>query len=173
MSAYEMSEQHVRSGVEAEHVARTQAMAAEGSGEFAHQLLVGATDHDGAHTVFHDLFEGHDVAHRVRGTRIDHVEALVEGHLRTDLEQLEVDLGMHLHPHLAPAGQDVDRFVVVESDDHAVGVRRLGQLVDLVTQRTDVFACLTQGVAQLPFVSSRRSSRERTRVGVSASRERR
>ena len=38
---------------------------------------------------------------------------------------------------------------VVLADDHAVRRRRLGQLVDLVAQCGDVFARLTEGVAQL------------------------
>ena len=50
---------------------------------------------------------------------------------------------------LRPLGQDVDRAVVVLADDHAVGRRRAGELVDLVPQRGDVLARLPQGVAQL------------------------
>ena len=62
---------------------------------------------------------------------------------------VEVDVGVRRHLHLAAAGEDVDRAVVVLADDHAVGRRRLGELVDLVAQRGDVLARLAQGVAEL------------------------
>ena len=51
---------------------------------------------------------------------------------------------MQIHPHLAPARQDVDRPVVVAAHHHAVGSRRLRQFVHLVAQRRDVLARLAK-----------------------------
>ena len=62
---------------------------------------------------------------------------------------------MHRDAHLAPAGEHVDRVVVVERQHGAVGVGRLGQLVDLFAQRGDVLARLTQGVGQLLVLGDR------------------
>ena len=56
---------------------------------------------------------------------------------------------MDRDPHLAAAGEHVDRFVVVARQDGAVGVGGLGQLVDLFAERGDVLARLAQGVGQL------------------------
>jgi hypothetical protein len=53
------------------------------------------------------------------------------------------------HLHLAAAREDVDRAVVVLADDHAVRRRRLGQLVDLITQGGDVLPGLPERVAEL------------------------
>jgi hypothetical protein len=66
-----------------------------------------------------------------------------------------LDVGMQLDLHLAAAGEDVDGAVVVLAHHHAVGRRRLGQLVDLVAQRGDVLASLTQRVAQLLVLADR------------------
>ena len=60
-----------------------------------------------------------------------------------------VDVGMQTDAHLAPAGEHVDRAVVVLADDHAVRRRWLRELVDLVAERRDVLARLAKGVAQL------------------------
>ena len=56
---------------------------------------------------------------------------------------------MQADAHLAAAGEDVDGAVVVLADDHAVGRRRLGELVDLLAERGDVLARLAQGVGEL------------------------
>ena len=66
-----------------------------------------------------------------------------------------VDVGVQPDPHLAAAGEHVDRAVVVLADDHAVGRRRLGELVDLVAERGDVLARLAQRVAQLLVLGDR------------------
>ncbi len=63
---------------------------------------------------------------------MDDVEALVEHDLGTAWQVLVVDLGVQTDSHLATAGEHVDRAVVVLAHDHAVGGRRLGELVDLV-----------------------------------------
>ena len=68
---------------------------------------------------------------------------------------VEVDVGVDVDPHLAPLGEDVDGAVVVLADHHAVGGRRLGELVDLVAQRGDVLARLPQRVAQLLVLGHR------------------
>ena len=85
----------------------------------------------------------------LRATGQDHVEALVEHDLRAAVERVEVDVRVGGHLHLAPAGEDVDRAVLVLADHDAVRRRRLGELVDLVAQRGDVLARLAEGVAQL------------------------
>ena len=57
--------------------------------------------------------------------------------------------GWTSHPHLAAAGEDVDRAVVVGVEEGAVGGRRLGELVDLLAQRGDVLLGLLQGEGEL------------------------
>ena len=145
----QLLEQHVRARVEPQHIAGPQAHATQRAGQFAHALLVGAADHDRPHAVLHHLFERHDLAGGLGTPRLDHVEALVERHLGAEVEQVEVDVRVELDLHLAPAGQHVDRAVLVLADHHAVGVGRLGELVDLVAQRGDVLARLAERVAQL------------------------
>ena len=68
---------------------------------------------------------------------------------------VEVDVGVRRDLHLAAAREDVDRAVVVLADDHAVGRRRLGELVDLVAQGGDVLARLPQRVAELLVLGHR------------------
>ena len=62
----QLLEQHVGARVEPQHVAGTQAHAAQGARQLAHPLLVGAADHDRPHAVFHHLFERHDLAGGLR-----------------------------------------------------------------------------------------------------------
>ena len=145
----QLLEQQVRARVEAHRVAGAQVDAAHGVGQLADPLLVGAPDDERAHAVLHDLLDRHDLAGRLGPAGEDDVEALVEHDLAPPVEPVEVDLGVRRHLHLAAARQDVDGAVVVLADDDAVRRRRLGELVDLVAQRGDVLARLTQGVAEL------------------------
>ena len=64
-------------------------------------------------------------------------------------ERLVAELGVDRHPHLAAAGEHVDRAVVVVPEQRAVGRRRLGELVDLLAERRDVVARLPQRVGEL------------------------
>ncbi len=50
---------------------------------------------------------------------------------------------------MRPAGEHVDGAVVVGGQEGAIGGRRLGQLVDLLTEGGDVLTGLTEGVGQL------------------------
>ncbi len=128
---------------------------AQRTGELAHPLLVGTTDHDRSDAVFHDILECDHLADQFGPAGFDHVEALVEGDLGAEIEQLEIDVRMQLHLHLATAREHVDRGVVVLAHDHAVGIRWLGQLVDFVAQRGDVLARLAQRVAELLVLCGR------------------
>ena len=60
-----------------------------------------------------------------------------------------VDVGVQAHPHLAPAREDVDRAVLVDAEEGAVGRRRLGELLDLLAQRGQLLLGLLQGEGQL------------------------
>ena len=151
----QLLEQQVRTRIEPHLVAAAQADAAQRVGQLADTLFVGPPDDEGPDTVVHDVLDRHDLTGVLGVAGEDHVEALVEHDLEATLEQVVVDLGMQLHLHLAAARQDVDRAVVVLADDHAVRRRRLGQLVDLVAQRGDVFARFTQRVAQLLVLPDR------------------
>ena len=142
-------EQQVAACIEAHGVARTQVDATEIVGEFADTLFVGAPHHDGAHAVVHDLFDGDHLTGDLRVASRHHVEALVEHYFGATIEFVMVDLGMQRHAHLAAAHQYVDGAVVVLTHHHAIGRRRLAELVDFVAQGGNVFAGLTQGVAQL------------------------
>ena len=145
----QLLEQEVRAGVETEVVARSDVGAADGVGELADPLLVGTTDDHDADPVVHDLFDRDHLAGDLRRPRHHDVVALVEHDLGAAVEQLVVDVGVQGDAHLATAGEDVDGVVVVLADHHAVGRRRLRQLVDLVAQCRDVLAGLAQGVGQL------------------------
>ena len=122
---------------------------AERIGQFAHDFLVGPTHDDRTDTVVEDLLDRDDVTVTLWSPRTHDVETFVEHDFGTQLEYVEVDVGVHVDLHLAAVGQHVDRLVVVASDDHAVGRRRLRQFVDFVTQVGDVFAGLAQREAQL------------------------
>ena len=176
----QLLEQHVGARVESHGVAAAQVHAAQRVGQLADALLVGAADHHGAHAVVDQLLDGHDLAGDLRSAGLHDVEALVEHDLGATRQLLVIDVGVQPDAHLATAGEHVDGAVVVLADDHAVGGRWLGELVDLVAERGDVLACLTQGVAQLLVLRDRlgelalglerRSSSARWRFGASARR---
>jgi hypothetical protein len=65
------------------------------------------------------------------------------------IETTSPDVRVQRDAHLATAGEDVDRPVVVRHQIGAVGVRRPGQLVDLFPQRRDVLAGLLEREGQL------------------------
>ena len=150
LGAGQLLEQQVAARVEAHRVAAAEVDAAQVVGQLADPLLVGAADDQGAHAVVHHLLDRDDLAAVISPTRAEHdVEALVEHDLGAALERVVVDLGVEADAHLAAAGEHVDGAVVVLADDHAVGRRRLAELVDLVAQGGDVLARLTQRVAEL------------------------
>ena len=123
--------------------------AAQGVGQFADPLLVGPTDDHDPYAVLEYLFDRHDLAGLLATPGRDHIEALVQHDFGAPLQGLVVDRWRQIDPHLATIGQHVNRLILVLPDDHAVGRRRLRQLVDLIAQRRDVLACFAQGVRQL------------------------
>ncbi len=155
LGPWQLLEQHVGARVEPHGVAAAQVHAAQRVGQLAHSLLVGAPDDQGADAVVEQLLDRHDLAGDLGTAGLDDVEALVEHDLGPAGQLLVVDVGVQPDAHLAPAGEHVDRAVVVLADDHAVCRRRLGELVDLVAQRGDVLAGLAKGVAQLLVLRDR------------------
>ncbi len=153
----QLLQQHVGARVEPHRVATAQVHPAQGVGELADPLLVGAADDQCAHAIVEELLDGDDLAGHLGMARLHDVEALVEHDLRSARQLLVIDVGMQPDTHLATAGEHVDRAVVVLADDHAVRGRRLGELVDLVAQRRDVLARLAQCVAQLLVLGHRLS----------------
>ena len=117
--------------------------------QLTHTLLIGAAHHEGPNPVVHQLLDGDDFARDLGVASVHDVEALVEYNLGATLEIVVFYFGMQAHPHLATAGEDVDRAVLVLADDDAVGAGRLSELFNLVAQGGDVLACLAQGVAEL------------------------
>ena len=151
----QLLEQQVGAMVEAHRVAGAQMDAAHRVGELADALLVGAPDHQCPDAVLEHLLDRDDLASDLRRAGEDDVEALVEHDLGPDLQLEVIDLRMQRHLHLAAAGEHVDRAVFVLADDHSVRRRRLGELVDLLAQRGDVVAGLTQRVRQLLVAGDR------------------
>ena len=145
----QLLEQQVAARVQPHGVATAQVHTAQVVGQLADPLFVGAPDDHGPNTVVHELFDGDDLAAGLAHAGGHHVKALVQHHLGTALQRVVVDVGMHADAHLATTGQDVDRAVFVLAHDHAIGRRRLAELVDLVAQGGDVLARLSQGVAEL------------------------
>ena len=151
----QLLEQQVRAVVEAHRVAGPQVDAADGVGELADALLVGASDDQGAHPVLEHFLDRDDLPGDLRGAGEDDVEALVEDDLRADLQLEVIDLRVQGDLHLAAARLDVDGAVLVLADDDAVRRRGLGQLVDLLAQRGDVVARFTECVGELLVAGDR------------------
>ena len=148
LGAGQALEQQARAGVHQGVVAGPEALAGEGVGQVDDPLLVGPPDDQGP-TVVHDLLDDHDLAGDLARAGQDHVERLVEHDLAAADQVLGGQLGVHRHPHLAPAGVDVDGAVVVDAEQGAVGRRRLGELLDLFAEGGDVLAGLAERVGQL------------------------
>ena len=119
-------------------------------GQLADPLLVGAADDQGAHAVVE--------------TSLIVTTSPVDLGRRGPSTTLKLSLSTTSAPRssaswsmsgwrptriLRPLVEHVDGAVVVLADDHAVGRRRLGELVDLVAERGDVLAGLAKGVAEL------------------------
>jgi hypothetical protein len=116
----------------------------EDIGKFAHDLFVVSTENNCPHTIIEDFFDSDDLADTFGPSSCDDVQTLVENDLRSTFEQLEIDLWMKVHPHLSTAGQNIHRFVVVLSDNDAIGRRWLGKFVDLFSKTRDVLASISQ-----------------------------
>ena len=141
--------QQLRARLHEHGVAGAQVHTEQVVGELDHPLLVGPGVHDGAPAVLEELLQGDDLTGVLALAGQDHVERLVEDHFLAPAKLDPVDLGVHGHPHLATAREDVDGPVVVGVEERPVGARGLGELVDLLTQRGDVLLGLLQGVGQL------------------------
>jgi hypothetical protein len=77
------------------------------------------------------------------------VQGLVEDHLLAFSEGVDVELGVQGHSHLAAAGENVDRPVLIGLEVGPIGRRRLRELLDLLPQCCDVLLGLLQGERQL------------------------
>ena len=138
-----------------EVIAGAQLLAEQRGRELAHALFVGPPDHERAIARLEDLLQHHDLARQLRRAREHDVERLVERDLLAAGHLVDLDLGVHRDPHLAPGGEDVDGAVVVGAEERAVRRRRHRELLDLFAQRGDVLARLTQRGRQ-PFVLGHR-----------------
>ena len=121
----------------------------QGVGQLGHPLLVGPAEDQGPPAVLEHLLQHHHLAGALALAGQDHVERLVEHDLVAPLEVVGLDVGVERHPHLAAAGEDVDRAVVVGPEEGPVGRRRLGQLLDLLAQVGHVLLGRLQGEGQL------------------------
>ena len=118
-------------------------------GELGHPLLVGPGEDDAAPLVLELLLQGDDLAGELPVADEDHVEALVQDDLVALADRAGVDVGVEADPHLAAAREDVDRAVLVDPEEGAVGGRGLGELLDLLAQRGQLLLGLLEGEGQL------------------------
>ncbi len=117
--------------------------------QLGHTLLVGSTQDHGPIAVVQQLLERDQFTGHFGGTGQHHVQRFVEDDLGPTGEVRLAEVGVDRHPHLAATGEHVHSAVVITTQERAVSGRRLGQLLDLVTQGGDVLACLAQGVGEL------------------------
>ena len=65
------------------------------------------------------------------------------------MQLTRLDIGVQRYPHLPPAGKNVHGAVVVGPEVGAVGGRRLGELLHLLTEVGDVLLGRLQGEGEL------------------------
>ena len=118
-------------------------------GQLGHPLLVGPGEDDAAPPVLELLLQGHDLTRELAVAHQDHVEALVQDDLVALADGARVDVGVQAHAHLAAAREHVDRAVLVDPEEGAVGGRRLRELLDLLAQRGQLLLGLLEGEGQL------------------------
>ena len=135
--------------VHQQRVAGPQLHAEHVLGELGHPLLVGPGEDHAAPLVLELLLQGDDLAGELPVAHEDHVEALVEDDLVPLADRTGVDVGVQADPHLPAAREDVDRAVLVDAEERAVGRRRLGQLLDLLAEGGQLLLGLLQGEGQL------------------------
>ena len=145
----QLLDEELRAHVHQERVAGPQLGAHHVLGELRHPLLVGPGVDDAAPPVLELLLQRDDLAGELAVADEDDVEALVEDDLVALADLSRVDVGVQTHPHLAAAREDVDRAVVVDAEERAVGRRGLGELLDLFTQRGQLLLGLLEGEGQL------------------------
>src|SRR6266478_6104613 len=134
--------------VEQEVIAGLEAHGAQGLGDDADLLFVGAQGDEGALGV-ELLLEDDDLALDLVAGGLDDVEALVEDELLAGLQVFGLDRGMEVDLHLAALGEDRDGVVLVGGEIHAVGRGRGAELVDLFLERGDLLARLVERVDEL------------------------
>jgi hypothetical protein len=132
-----------RTGVQQQGVADPDRLSVETLGHPADALLVGVRHHEHP-VVTEELLEHDDLADPLEATGCHDVEGFVEHDLAPRRQVAGIDRGRDGDPHLATAGEDVDRGVVVGLEDQAVGRWRLGQAVDLALEGDDLLAGLLE-----------------------------
>ena len=137
-----------RAGLEQQRVAGAQRLVAQQVGEVDDAFLVGVPDHQRAVAAVEDLLEHDDLAGTLEAARRDDVHRLVEHDLLAAPEFGGLDLGRHRDAQLATGGEDVDRAVVEQFEEHAVTGRRLREAVDLFLQLHHLLAGVAQRVGQ-------------------------
>ena len=138
----------VRTSISSESPARS-LVAEHLLGQLGHPLLVGPGEDDAAPAVLELLLEGDHLAVHLAVAHQHHVERLVEHHLVALADDARVDVGVQADPHLAARREDVDRAVLVDAQEGAVGGRGLGQLLDLLAQGGQLLLGLLEGEGQL------------------------
>src|SRR5262245_59702732 len=121
---------------------------AEGVGDDADLILVGALGDDGA-VILEEFLEDDDLALDLVAGGLDDVEPLVEDQFLAGLDVGGLDGGVEVDLHLAALREDVDGPVLVFREVDAVGGGRGAQLVHFLLQRRDLLTRLVQGVHQL------------------------
>jgi hypothetical protein len=116
-------------------------------GAAAYPLLVGVRD-DEHPVVVEQVLDEHDLAGALEAHRSDDIEGLVEHHLTARRDQLHGHAGAQRDAHLATRGEDVDRPVARRIDHHAIGVRWLGEPVDLGLEGDDLRAGVLESAHQ-------------------------
>src|SRR5438093_13426935 len=135
-------------GVEEEVIAGLEAQGAQGLGDDADLVLVGAQGDEGALGV--ELFlEDDDLALNLVAGGLDDVEALDEDVLLAGLEGLRFDRGVEVDRDLADLGEDGDGAVLVGGQVDAVRRGRRAELVDLFLERRDLLAGLVERIHEL------------------------
>src|SRR5690606_25090981 len=91
LGPFHLLEDETRLGVDANVVARPETDVQHGLGPAGDPLLVAVADEDDA-AVDHDVPDSEDLARRLELSDVDDVEGLVEEHLLTHLEELDLDV---------------------------------------------------------------------------------
>ena len=101
------------------------------------------------------LLERDDLARQLAVADEDDVERLVQDDLVALADHARVDVRVQGDPHLAAAGEDVDRPVLVDPEERPVRGRRLGELLDLLAESGELLLGLLQRERQLLVLGDR------------------
>jgi len=97
----------------------------------------------------------HDLADCVDVANGNDVEAVVENDFLAPLDRRSIEFRMNGDAHLATVRHDVERTVVVATENDSVPGRRLGELLHFLAESRHVIACLAQGERELLVVGDR------------------